>query len=48
MTEGLTAALAARVGVIGLNVAADNVSALRLYERLGFTRRFPYEEVELL
>lgn len=47
-----TAALCERLvddyETIGLNVAASNGAALRIYERLGFRRVFQYEEIELL
>ncbi len=33
---------------IGLNVMADNVAAISIYEGLGFRRAFEYEEIELL
>lgn len=40
-------ALAKTVEVVGLNVAADNVAALRLYEGLGFEVVCGYEEMTL-
>jgi RimJ/RimL family protein N-acetyltransferase len=36
------------VAVVGLNVAASNVGARRLYEHLGFEAVAPYEEAELV
>lgn len=48
VTQHLTSLLAPRFRTVGLNVADDNPGAMRLYERLGFIRRFPYEEIELL
>ncbi|HMP41995.1 MAG TPA: GNAT family N-acetyltransferase, partial [Roseiflexaceae bacterium] len=35
------------VDQIGLNVRADNQSAIAAYERLGFTRFAAYEEYDL-
>jgi ribosomal protein S18 acetylase RimI-like enzyme len=46
--EGLCARLIPHYETVGLNVAASNAAAISLYERIGFTARFDYEEVELL
>lgn len=40
--------LRTEVTTIGLNVAADNLVAIRLYERLGFREVHVYEEAELV
>jgi ribosomal protein S18 acetylase RimI-like enzyme len=46
--SGLCRLLADEYETIGLNVRADNTSAISLYDRLGFRRGFQYEEIELL
>lgn len=40
--------LRTQVATIGLNVAADNLVAIRLYDRLGFRQVHDYEEAELV
>lgn len=47
VTAGAILRIAPRVDTIGLNVAADNTPARRLYERLGFEPVLGYEECEL-
>lgn len=47
-TSAVAHALGARVDLVGLNVAADNVGARRIYERLGFETAVDFEEVQLL
>ena len=44
----LSQRLSTRFDLVGLNVAADNRAAIHLYDKLGFTRDFTYDEVELL
>ena len=44
----LSQRLSARFDLVGLNVAADNHAAIRLYDTIGFTREFTYDEAELL
>jgi ribosomal protein S18 acetylase RimI-like enzyme len=46
-TAALCRALYDEVKLVGLNVAADNTSARRCYERLGFREVCRYEEMEL-
>ncbi len=48
VSETLLSLLAMRCPVIGLNVAETNRTARKLYESIGFERRFTYEEIELL
>src|SRR5262249_14112428 len=45
VTAALCRRLLERVDLVGLNVDADNLAALRCYEKLGFEQRAPYEEV---
>jgi predicted GNAT family acetyltransferase len=47
ITTAVTRNLLPRVPTIGLNVAAANVGARRIYESIGFAPIFPYEEAEL-
>jgi predicted GNAT family acetyltransferase len=44
VTKSLVELLADDVKTIGLNVHCDNVTAIRIYEKLGFQRRHNYEE----
>ncbi len=46
-TSAVALRLRDRVDLIGLNVAADNRVAVRLYERLGFVAAIDFEEIEL-
>jgi ribosomal protein S18 acetylase RimI-like enzyme len=46
-TAGLCRSLRESVDHIGLNVAADNVAAIRCYERLGFATIGHYGEFNL-
>ncbi|GAA2711947.1 GNAT family N-acetyltransferase [Micromonospora olivasterospora] len=45
--SALCARLRARVDHVTLNVRADNTAAVRLYERLGFTRVADFTECGL-
>lgn len=47
VSETLVSMLAQRCQVVGLNVAESNLPASKLYESIGFERRFTYEEIEL-
>ena len=47
VTVAVTRHLLDRVDTIGLNVAAANAPARRIYESIGFTAILPYEEAEL-
>lgn len=47
VTVAVTRHLAGRVDTIGLNVAAANAGARRIYESIGFAPILPYEEAEL-
>jgi ribosomal protein S18 acetylase RimI-like enzyme len=47
VTTAVTRQLLPRVGTIGLNVAAANLPARRIYESIGFTAILSYEEAEL-
>jgi ribosomal protein S18 acetylase RimI-like enzyme len=47
LTAGMTRALAARYGDVALGVYTDNVGAIRLYRRLGFTGTEPRSSVHL-
>ena len=47
VTAGAIHRIAARVDVIGLNVAEENAPARRIYEQLGFEPLIAYEECEL-
>jgi ribosomal protein S18 acetylase RimI-like enzyme len=47
VTVAVTRHLLERVDTIGLNVAAANAPARRIYESIGFTAILPYEEAEL-
>jgi ribosomal protein S18 acetylase RimI-like enzyme len=47
ITVAVTRHLLGRVDTIGLNVAAANTPARRIYESIGFTTVLPYEEAEL-
>ena len=40
--------LQSRFEVIGLNVAASNSAAIRVYEKIGFRTAFDYEEIQVL
>jgi ribosomal protein S18 acetylase RimI-like enzyme len=44
VTAALCRSLLSRVDKIGLNVKADNLAALRCYEKLGFEKRAAYHE----
>ena len=45
VTAAVTSELASRgIGTIALNVVSDNAPAIRIYERLGFSRYCEYEE----
>ncbi|MFG1673298.1 GNAT family N-acetyltransferase [Micromonospora sp. NPDC049282] len=48
VVAALCARLRERVGHVVLNVKADNVAAVRLYERVGFTRVADYDEFSLV
>ncbi len=48
VTRGVIGRLAGRVDTIGLNVAADNVAAITVYEALGFRRILDYDEAEIV
>ncbi|MFA9432316.1 GNAT family N-acetyltransferase [Egicoccus sp. AB-alg2] len=48
VTATLCRRLLAQVDTVGLNVAADNTAAHRLYAGLGFVDVLPYEEAELV
>lgn len=47
VTAGAIERIADRIEVIGLNVAADNAPARRIYESIGFAEIIEYEEAEL-
>ncbi|MEV4489302.1 GNAT family N-acetyltransferase [Micromonospora coxensis] len=47
LTAGMTRALRARYDQVALGVYTDNVGALRLYRRLGFTGTLPRSSVRL-
>ncbi|WP_446219806.1 GNAT family N-acetyltransferase [Micromonospora sp. IBHARD004] len=47
LTAGMTRALAARYGLVALGVYTDNVGAIRLYRRLGYTGTEPRSSVHL-
>lgn len=47
VTVAVTRRLLSRVDTIGLNVAAANTGARRIYESIGFAPILPYEEAEL-
>ncbi len=47
VTAGVVARAGEEVGTIGLNCAAENAVAQRLYERLGFESIHDYEEAEI-
>ena len=47
LTAGMTRALAARYGLVALGVYADNVGAIRLYRRLGYTGTEPRSSIHL-
>lgn len=47
VTAGVVARLGDRVDVVGLNCSDRNVTAQRIYERLGFRRLLQYEEAEI-
>lgn len=47
VTVAVTRHLLPRIGTIGLNVAAANTGARRIYESIGFAPILPYEEAEL-
>ncbi|MEV4656324.1 GNAT family N-acetyltransferase [Micromonospora sp. NPDC049301] len=47
LTAGMTRALLARHDTVGLGVYPDNVGAVRLYRRLGFTNTLPLSSVGL-
>ena len=47
VTVGVIDRIADRVETIGLNVAAENAPARRIYESIGFERVVEYEEAEL-
>lgn len=47
VTGALCDLLVNRYRTVGLNVKGSNTTGIRLYESLGFTKRFEYEEVEL-
>lgn len=40
--------LQSRFDIIGLNVAASNAPAVRVYEKVGFRTAFDYEEIQVL
>lgn len=47
LTSAVASTLTTRVATIGLNVMSSNVVARNIYESLGFTAVFAYEEAEL-
>ncbi|MCO1598584.1 GNAT family N-acetyltransferase [Micromonospora sp. RHAY321] len=47
LTAGMTRALLARHDTVGLGVYPDNVGAVRLYRRLGFTATLPLSSLRL-
>ncbi len=47
LTAGMTRALLARHDTVALGVYTDNVGAIRLYRRLGYTGRLPRSSVHL-
>ena len=47
VVASLARVLARRYRTVGLNVAADNASAVGLYDAMGFRRAFSYEEVQV-
>ncbi|MGW0505871.1 GNAT family N-acetyltransferase [Micromonospora sp. NPDC003241] len=47
LTAGMTRALSSRYDTVALGVYPDNVGAIRLYRRLGYTGAFPLTSVRL-